>query len=555
LSRIIQTHKPCIDCGSTDACTIYNDHTYCFSCGIYTPTLVDNIIGDTTALLEQAPSLEKVLKIKPLPSHPIALADRNIAEATARKYGVTYVPDETTLQHIYPYFDKDGNHVANKLRYKGKSFATEGEWQRAGLFGQNVFPAGSAKQITLTEGECDAMAAYEMQGSKYPVVSIKSASSAAKDVAQEFLYLDSFDTIVVCFDKDEPKLNPATGATHYPGQEAALAVAGMFKPGKVRILTLSDYKDANDYLLNGKQKEFYNEWWAAPTYTPAGLRLWSSLWEDVSKPKNYESISYPWEGLNTATYGLRLSEFVLITAEPKIGKTSFVKEIAHHILNNSKYNLGLMLFEETNGDTAIGLMSITANKRLHLPDVRKLVTTEEMRAYYDATASGDRVVIWDHFGSNAIHEVLSKIRHMAALGCKYIILDHLSIIVSDQSGDERKQLDEISTKLKTLCMELNICVLAVIHQSRSGVIRGSAGPEQLANIVIKLHRDKLDESEWRRNITKVVVEHNRFCGNTGPVDWLHWDTTSGRMVCLTPDEVKEYEAGAVEVSHNWKEPI
>jgi len=27
-----------------------------------------------------------------------------------------------------------------------------------------------------------------------------------------------------------------------------------------------------------------------------------------------------------------------------------------------------------------------------------------------------------------------KIRHMAALGCKYIVLDHLSIVVSDQSA-------------------------------------------------------------------------------------------------------------------------
>lgn len=44
--------------------------------------------------------------------------------------------------------------------------------------------------------------------------------------------------------------------------------------------------------------------------------------------------------------------------------------------------------------------------------------------------------------------VLDKVRHMHALGCKYTVLDHLSIVVSDQSGDERKQLDEISTKLK-----------------------------------------------------------------------------------------------------------
>src|SRR3546814_3391892 len=60
--------------------------------------------------------------------------------------------------------------------------------------------------------------------------------------------------------------------------------------------------------------------------------------------------------------------------------------------------------------------------------------------------------------SNDIDVVLAKIRHMAALGCRYIMVDHLSIIVSDQSGDERKQLDEISTKIKTLTMNLDIAV-------------------------------------------------------------------------------------------------
>src|SRR3546814_9545774 len=69
---------------------------------------------------------------------------------------------------------------------------------------------------------------------------------------------------------------------------------------------------------------------------------------------------------------------------------------------------------------------------------------------------------------------------MAALGCRYIMVDHLSIIVSDQSGDERKQLDEISTKIKTLTMNLDIAVFCVIHVNRQGQVRGSAGPEQVA---------------------------------------------------------------------------
>jgi replicative DNA helicase len=145
--------------------------------------------------------------------------------------------------------------------------------------------------------------------------------------------------------------------------------------------------------------------------------------------------------------------------------------------------------------------------------------------------------------SNTIEAVLDKVRHMHALGCKYIVLDHLSIVVSDQSGDERKQLDEISTKLKTLCMNLNIALIVVIHQNRQGQIRGTAGVEQLSNIVLKLYRDNTDPNPWRRNVTKIMVEKNRFCGRTGPACYLWYNEMTGRLEELTPEEVETYESG------------
>lgn len=481
----------------------------------------------------------KSTKLTPIPQDFSALTDRRISKATAAKYGVTYKAESS---HIYPYFDSEGIHVANKQRQPGKNFAIEGEWGRAGLFGQQLFEPGEAKFITLTEGECDAMAAYEMLGSRFPVVSVQSAGSAAKNVADNFEYLNSFENIVVCFDRDEVKTKP-DGTTFRPGQDAAEVVAGMFEPGKVKVFTPRDHKDANDYLVAGDKDKFNKQWWQAPTYTPSGLKLGSTMWDEISVPKNYETVNYPWDGLQQMTYGIRLSEFVVVTAETGIGKTSILKEIEYFLLKNTKRGIGLLHLEEPNSDTALGLMSIAADKPLHLPDVRAQVTSEELRGYYDDSVNNDRVVIWDHFGSNSIYEILNKVRHMHNLGCKYIVLDHLSIVVSDQSGDERKQLDEISTKLKTLCMELNIAVIAVIHQNRQGQIRGTAGVEQLANMVFKLHRDKTEADPWRRNVTKIVVEKNRFCGKTGPACWLWYNENSGRLVELDEEERQNYEAG------------
>lgn len=487
---------------------------------------------------------ERSTKIRGLPASFADLPERAISGKTCERFGVGRLPDGG---HVYPYFDKDGHHVANKIRPGGpKTFFWEGDNSRSTLFGQHAFQAGSNKSITLVEGECDAMAAYEITGSRFPVVSVHSASQAAKNVADNFEYLNSFEKIVIAFDRDEAKVNERTGEIHYPGQEAALAVAGMFPIGKVYILTFAKHKDANDYLIADHKREYIDEWFKAQPYTPSGLKLGRDMWDEISTPKNYETVPYPWKGLNDKTYGIRLSELVVLTAETGIGKTSVLKEIEHYILNNTdpSKGIGLLHLEEPNSDTALGLMSITADKPLHLPDVREGVSKDELRSYFDSTVNSERVVIWDHFGSNSIHEVLAKIRHMHNLGCKYIVLDHLSIVVSDQSGDERKQLDEISTKLKTLCMELNIAVIAVIHQNRQGQIRGTAGVEQLANMVIKLFRDKEDADEWRRNVTKLVIQKNRFCGMTGPATWLWYNPVTGRLQELSGEEIKKYESGA-----------
>lgn len=473
--------------------------------------------------------------IIPLPAVVMpALKDRKISADTVNRFKVSVArrPDNP-IEAVFPRFDQEGNHVANQIRLKDKDFRSEGIVSNTTLFGAQLFPAGG-RSITITEGYYDTLAAYEMGGSRYPYVGVMSASTAKREVQNNFEYLDSFDKIIINFDSDEP------------GQKAAKDVAHMFAPGKVHILKLEKFKDANDYLLNDCVKDYINEWHRAPAFMPDGLKLGTDMWADIENHKTPKSVPYPWTGLNLKTYGVRLSEMVLLLADTGVGKTSVCKEIEYKLLMDPELiaenvGVGFLHLEEPQYDTAIGLMSIHAGKPYHLPDTDK--TVEELRKAYDETINTKRVVIWDHFGSNDIDIVLGKIRHMAALGCKYIFLDHLSIIVSDQSGDERKQLDEISTKLKTLTMNLGIAVVAVIHINRKGEVRGSAGPEQVSNIIIRLERDKKDPNEWRRNVVKMTVEKNRFCGRTGPACYLFFNEHTNRLEELPPDKVQEYEAG------------
>lgn len=537
-------HGPCEVCGSSDGVGWYSDgHGVCFVCGKY----VDHEGKRETR--QASGKRRDITPLTPLTHVFREIPRRGLTEAAIQKYQIDVNLDrDKDVAHRYPYF-KRGEHVANKVRKRSeKGFYYEGEYGDVdSLFGQHLFPPGSAKQVTVVEGELDAPSAWLLLGSRYPVVSVLASSSAVEDCKTSFEYLNSFDQIVLCFDKDEPKTRN-DGTKFYPGQEAAKKVADLFPPGKCRILTLENGKDPNDYRQKGIEPlVFQREWWAAPRYMPDGLVFGPDMWDRITnRPKHFQ-VPYPVSGLNKMTYGIRLSELVVINAPTGVGKTSLLKEIEYALLTDGEiiekgYGVGFLHLEELDTDLALGLMSVHNSKPYHLPDTPR--TEEELRKAYDDIINTQRVVIYDHFGSNEIEAILSKVRHMAALGCKYIVLDHLSIIVSDQSGDERKQLDEITTKLKTFCMEANVALIAVIHQNRQGQIRGTAGVEQLANIVIRLERDLISEDTWRRNITKVFVEKNRFSGRTGPASWLFYDDLTGRLSELEPDSVKKYEEGA-----------
>lgn len=487
--------------------------------------------------------------ILPVPESFVAIPKRGLTAESLAKYQIGVNLDKgKDIGHWYPYYDQDGNHSSNKVRMRSqKGFYWQGPTKKLKLFGQQIFPPGSARAVTVVEGELDAPSAWQLLGSRFPCVSVASAGSAVQDCRNNYEYLDSFEEIVLCFDADAPKHRP-DGSTFYPGQEAAQQVADLFKPGKVRILTLQHGKDPNEYL----QKEvlpdtFVKEWWRAPKYRPDGVKHGKDMRDEIlNRPKHY-TIDYPWDGMNAKTYGIRLSELVLLMADTGVGKTSIMKEIEHHALMHEDviekgFGVGFLHLEEPNHDTALGLLSVENSKPYHLPDTPQ--TPEELAAAYDKVLNNDRAIFYDHFGSTDIDEIVKKVRYMAVIGCKYIFIDHLSIIVSDQSnGDERKALDEISTKLKKLCMEQNIALFCVIHTNRMGLARGSAGPEKVANIHMTLERDKKEIDAWRRNVTKITIEKNRFCGRTGPAVWLFYDETTGRMKELEEDAIRKYEEG------------
>lgn len=523
-AAITKAHQPCEDCGSRDALAIYDDgHSYCFSCQTHTkPKSGDYKPMSNVAVIEP---------FKPPVGDYRSIPDRSILKDTAEAYGA--IVDGNNVTFLYK--DEDGKVVAAKKRTPDKQFRVQGNWDKAVLFGQSLFPKGG-KYITITEGEYDAMAAYQMHGSKYPVVSIRNGASAAlKDCRNNYEYLSSFDNIIICFDNDEA------------GQKAANQVAELFG-NKSRVVKMRHHKDANEYLMQGDNKEFIDTWWKAEQYVPDGIVAGSNLWDEINKPVEKAAVMYPWDGLNKITYGIRPAELITVTAGSGLGKSQFLREIVWHVLCKTDSNIGLMFLEESVRKTARSIMSLAINKPLHLPDVE--VSNEELKDAFEQTMGSERIFLFDHFGSTNIDNIINRVRYLAkGLDCKYVFLDHISIIVSaGEVGDERKALDEIMTRLRMLVQETGISLIIVSHLKRPegkgheegtatslAQLRGSGAIAQLSDMVIGLERNGQADDPAERNTTKVRVLKNRFCGLTGKAANLLYSQETGRMLEVVDD--------------------
>ena len=140
------------------------------------------------------------------------------------------------------------------------------------------------------------------------------------------------------------------------------------------------------------------------------------------------------------------------------------------------------------------------------------------------------------------------------MGCSHIILDHITIILSGlEGGDERRMLDFVMTKLRSLVEELQCALILVSHLRRpsgdkgheEGVrtslnqLRGSHGIAQLSDIVIGCERNQQDEEN--PDLTTIRVLKNRWTGETGVADTLYYSKETGRMVAtLSAETATEY---------------
>lgn len=540
MGEIVKLHQPCPNCGSSDALSVYADGgAKCFSCGWVWKQFEK---GDVKKVADVG--IKEDAGRFPADGIP----DRGLTADTCKRYGVKVVVKAGGIaQHIYPYCDKAGNIVAQKIRtVEGKQFHCLGNMRDGLLFGQHLFPA-NGKYVTVTEGEIDAMSVYQMIGGRSPVLSIKDGCNAIKDIKKNYEYLDSFENIVLCFDGDDA------------GRKAVEKIAQLLPPKKVRLVKLpKDMKDPNEFLKAGKAQEFVNNyWWRAEEYRPADIVNYSDLWERIqefNKTKSY--IPTPWSGLNEKICGFRPSQLIVFAAGTGMGKSAFLKELIHYYLKSTEGKVGAFFLEEVAEDTAVSMMSIEAGKNLRRPEIWKEQNEEDLKKWFEESGASRRIELYDGFDFDDIDLLIDKIRYLnKARDCSLIILDHLTMVVDDQENSTQA-LNKLVADLKKVAVELGIIIVTACHlrkaqnankQTEEGGrvtlddLKQSSSVKQLADIVLGLERNGQSSDPVEANTTKLRVLKDRDFGSKGLAAAIVYDKETTRLIEKPLDEFDDLD--------------
>lgn len=528
MTRYTQTECP--NCDSSDAFTIYEDGGYCFSCN-YSDKKVSKEMNDFNSI-PTATSTNKLAEIMDLNS--FAITSRGISKAVVDHFGIKMAvnPDGSGGSHFYPY-TKDGKVIAYKERQLPKTFYIHGDFKDTELFGQAQAMGG--KSLVITEGELDACAVaqafYDKYGKVYPVVSIPSASGT-KVLLEQLSFIRRFETVVLFFDQDEA------------GQAAVEKAAKIIGAGRAKVAKLLE-KDPSDELLKNGSARLLQAYWDAQTWSPAGIVVGEPIWEQFKARQEVESIPYPncLNGLNDKLKGIRHGEITLFTSGTGSGKSTVIKEIALDLLAKTNDKIGLISLEESVGDTAEKFISMSLQRSSM--DL-KTIPDAELRRGFEQVFKDERLVLLDHQGSCSDTSLLDKIEYMALMGCKYLILDHITIAVSEGSeglgGNEA--VDKLMSDLLKIVKKHNVWLGLISHLRKApgggksfeegnlasiDDIKGSGSIKQISFDIIAFARNLVSDNDSERNTIKFRVLKSRFTGQTGSAGAAVYSAETGRL--------------------------
>lgn len=529
-------------------------------------------------------SKETVEEVSKYPS--LDFSERGIKKATMEKFGVKVAvstTDGSSIEAIYfPSYNSKGKITGYTKQDVTKGKEEKGHWSCIGsvtignkLFGQNVAENQNRKRANLivTEGQWDTLSVYQalvdnVKGTKYEGIEplVVSIPMGTKNAVEALLhnqeYVLSHDSMTVFFDDDY--CTPAELKKGImKGHEAREAVANAFVGSGLSLMTVAPAegcKDASDYLQAGRSEELAKlvQFGKRPYSAEKIVKAADISIEELLEPRPEGLYVKSFPKLMEKLHGFRTRELVLLTSPSGVGKSTVTSIFASAFMEHGE-KLGMIYLEETNKETLQRLVAskLKVNYLKFKDKPLETAPMEKIQQAYDEIINNDQLVMLGHFGSLPVSELMSKIKHMHLVeGCKYILLDHLSMVISGANvGDERKELDIVMTELAAFCAANDVCVIAVSHINRSAselfkapkgkedepfwvkvtkeMMRGSAALEQLSFVIIGLEPQIMPDRS--RGNVRLTVLKNRPWSYLGVADEFKIDENTWEVLLAQSD--------------------
>lgn len=217
-------------------------------------------------------------------------------------------------------------HIVNGeiLNAKYRSTTGDKKFRRYAGAKSILFNQGSIneKEVLITEGEMDCISVNAAYGDGHAVV---AATGGAKHFAPEWIdLLARTKKIYLCYDRDE------TGQVGVKDVARRLGYARCWN-----IILPEGYNDINDLFAENPSDfkiKFEGLKANAKRFDIQGIQSAESLLHDVFATQETDKNVSPWKSLNRLV-DIRPGHLVVLTAEPKAGKTSMVLEWFRHRVN------------------------------------------------------------------------------------------------------------------------------------------------------------------------------------------------------------------------------
>lgn len=213
-------------------------------------------------------------------------------------------------------------------------------------------------------------------------------------------------------------------------------------------------------------------------------------------------------------------DLIILAARPGMGKTAMALTFAKFNTDHKKAGL---IFSLEMQNESLGFRVLTMES---VVPVRKLRTSElNERDWSDIQGAMPRIDKMDLYIDDSplinIYDLKTRSRREKETNdIKYILIDYLQLITTENAGNREQQISLISRELKALSKELNIPVIALAQLSRAvesreikkpqlSDLRESGSIEQDADFVMFLYREKYYNKECEHNDTEVIVAKNR----------------------------------------------